>query len=230
MGIILVLRRKYGGISSAAKCGLSGVSFLTMDTTGIILGVLTIIAIILGPIVALDLQRRLDRGRETRDRKLWVFKTLMSFRATALSPHFVQALNLIEVEFDSKNEKEKAVLTAWKVLLDHFGDLAAPKLPPNADEKTATLTTNLLLAMGKCLGYDFDEVQIKKGAYYPMGLGNVEQEQHAVRRGVLDVLSGKRRIPVGIFEDKFPPITLPVIEEPAARELPKAEEPKKLQG
>jgi hypothetical protein len=200
-----------------------------MDRTGIVLSILTIIAIIVGPIVALELQRRLDKGREAKNRKLWVFKTLMSYRATFLSPQFVQALNLIDVEFDGKNEQEKAVLTAWKVLLDHFGELAAPK--PNADEKTATLTTNLLIAMGKCLGYEFDEVQIKKGAYYPMGLGNVEQELHAVRRGVLDVLQGRRRIPVGIFEDKFPPIIMPAIEEePAAKELPKTEEPKKLHG
>ena len=202
-----------------------------MDKTGIVISILTIIAIVVGPIVALDIQRRLDKGREARNRKLWVFKTLMSFRATALSPNFVQALNLIEVEFDSKSEREKAVLIAWKVLLDHFGELGKTPLPPNADEKTATLTTNLLLAMGKCLGYDFDEVQIKKGAYYPMGLGNVEQEQHSVRRGILDVLAGRRRIPVGIFEDKFPAINLPVIEEveAATKALPKAEA-KKLHG
>jgi hypothetical protein len=30
----------------------------------------------------------------------------MSFRAPALSPQFVQALNLIEVQFGTKNEKE----------------------------------------------------------------------------------------------------------------------------
>jgi hypothetical protein len=203
-----------------------------MDTTGIVLSVLTIIAIVVGPIVALDVQRRLDKGREERNRKLWVFKTLMSFRATALAPQFVQALNLIEVEFDSKNENEKAVVVAWKVLLDHFGELGQTKnVPANAAEKTATLTTALLIAMGKCLGYDFDEVQIKKGAYYPMGLGNVEQEQHAVRRGILQVLSGKRRIPVGIFEDKFAEINLPAIdEEPEDKALPNPAEPKKLKG
>ena len=112
----------------------------------------------------------------------------------------------------ASSDKEKAVRNAWKVLLDHFGDLSGPVIPANSTEKTATLTTNLLLAMATALGYDFDEVQIKKGAYYPMGLGNVEQEQHAVRRGILEILSGKRRIPVGVFEDKFPEITLPPIE------------------
>lgn len=198
-----------------------------MDKPAIVLGIITIIAIIVGPIAALEVQRRLDKGREAKNRKLWIFKTLMSFRATPLAPQFVQALNLIDIEFDNKNEREKAVRTAWKVLLDHLGELATPNQPPNINEKTATLSTNLLIAMGKSLGYEFDEIQIKKGAYYPMGLGNVEQEQHAVRRGILDVLQGRRRVPVGIFEDRFPAINLPEI---PAEELPPAKAPDKLLG
>lgn len=194
-----------------------------MDKTGIVLGVLTIIAIVVGPIIALELQRLLDKGRDAKNRKLWVFKILMTYRATPLAPNFVQALNLIDVEFDASTEKEKAVRKAWKVLLDHFGDLGqSTAVSETSAEKTATLTTNLLLAMGRSLGYDFDEVQIKKGAYYPMGLGNVEQEQHALRRGLLDVLQGKRRIPVGVFEDRFPSITLSP-SEPEAKELPATE-------
>ena len=90
---------------------------------------------------------------------------------------------------------------------DHFGDLGGDHPPQNSAEKTAELTTKLLLAMGKSLGYDFDEVQIKKGAYYPMGLGNVEEEQHALRRGLLELLAGKRRMPVGVLEEKFPQFT-----------------------
>jgi hypothetical protein len=84
-----------------------------MDNTGIALGVLTVVAIVCGPIIALQIQRKLDREREALNRKLWVFKTLMSFRATALAPAFVQALNLIDVEFSGHNDKEKAVRNAW---------------------------------------------------------------------------------------------------------------------
>jgi hypothetical protein len=189
-----------------------------MDKTGIILNLLTIIAIVSGPIIALQIQRKLDREREALNRKLWVFKTLMSFRATALAPSFVQALNLIDVEFNGNSDKEKAVRNAWKVLLDHYSDLNKAK-DPNSDtltEKGTQLRANLLMAMGRCLDYDFDEVLVKKGSYYPTGLGNVEAEQHAIRRGVLNVLSGKGRIPVGIFEDKFPPITLDAAEPPPA--------------
>jgi hypothetical protein len=88
-----------------------------MDKIEIAVSLLTIIAIVSGPIIALQVQRKLDREREALNRKLWVFKTLMSFRATALAPSFVQALNLIDVEFNGNDEKEKAVRNAWKVLL-----------------------------------------------------------------------------------------------------------------
>jgi hypothetical protein len=158
----------------------------------LVIDILTILAILSGPIIALELQRRLDKGREARNRKLWVFKNLMAYRNTPLSPNFVQALNLIDIEFEADISTEKAVRTAWKVLLDHFVDLAKYNdsntiVPTSETKKSGDLTTNLLMAMGKALGYDFDEVQIKKGAYYPIFLGNVEQEQHALRRSLLDL-------------------------------------------
>ncbi len=74
--------------------------------------------------------------------------------------------------------------------------------------------------MGKALDYEFDEVQIKKGAYYPIFLGNVEQEQHALRRSLLDVLQGKGRIPVAIFEDRFPAVKVPIPIEDDLKKLP----------
>jgi hypothetical protein len=204
----------------------------------IVIGITSIIAILAGPIVALRLQTRLDKRREAKDRKLKVFKTLMMHRVTPLSPYFVQALNLIDVEFDAANEKP--VRDAWKVLLDHFADIgnltrAGTPLPPNTTEKSATLATTLLLAMGKSLGYEFDEVQIKKGAYYPQGLGDVEQEQNALRRALLDLLEGKRRMPVALFEDRFPEVVkLPEITVDKVvppKELPPPEYPvKKLPG
>jgi hypothetical protein len=181
-----------------------------MDNVSIAFNSITILAIVAGPILALQVQRWLDAGREAKTRKLWIFRTLMSYRATRIAPAFVQALNLIGLDFDGSNKKEKQVLTAWRVLLDHLSDAASIK----DDDKTATLTTDLLIAMGKCVGYEFNPVEIKKGAYHPVGLVNIEEESHAVRRQVLEVLSGNRRVPVAVFEDKFPPITMPTTEIP----------------
>lgn len=162
---------------------------------------LTIAAILVSPVIALELEKWLGSRRATRDRKLYIFKTLMTYRATPLSPLFVQALNLIDVEFGSA--KEKLVRDAWKELLDHFYNYKAAADP---QDKTRDLTAVLLAAMGKSLGYDFDKVYLKKAAYYPEGLGNVEIEQNTLRRNLLDLLDGKRKFPVAIFEQKFPPL------------------------
>jgi len=193
-----------------------------MDATGIVLGAITILAIIVGPIAALWVQRKLDEGRDERNRKMWVFKTLMSNRAVRTSPAYVQALNLIDVEFTANSDKEKAVRDAWKELMDLYKDF---NVTPNAADKSTELNAVLLAAMGKALGYSFDKVYLKKGAYYPEFLGNVELEQHALRRALLDLFAGKRRIPVGVFEEKFPEIKVPKIE---TTELPAQEEQKKL--
>ncbi len=191
----------------------------TVGILTIIVGFLTVVAIVAGPIVALQLQRSLDNRRAARDRKLYIFKTLMTYRVTTVAPAFVQALNLIDIEFAGNNAKEKAVREAWKVLLDHFIDLREPntKEKPVAltVDKSATLTTNLLKAMGTCLGYDFDEVHLKKGAYYPQFLVNVENEQHQLRRETLELLAGQRKLPIAVFEDKFPDL-LPISKANAA--------------
>ena len=81
--------------------------------------------------------------------------------------------------------------------------MGGDKLVPNGLEKSQNLLTNLLLAMGKCLRYDFDEVHVKKGGYYPRGLVNVEEEQHILRRGLLELLDGKRKLPIAVFEERF---------------------------
>ena len=44
----------------------------------------------------------------------------MTYRVTPLNANFVQALNLIDVEFIADNDNERAVRDAWKELLDHF--------------------------------------------------------------------------------------------------------------
>jgi len=186
-----------------------------MDNTALILGVigtilsaLTIFAIYYGPIKALKIQRTLDSEREDKNRKLSIFKTLMSYRVTRLAHPFAQALNLIDIEFTGNNLQEKAVREAWKELNDLYANY---NTTINAEDKANELVAALLAAMGKCLGYDFDKVYLKKGGYYPAFLFNVEMEQHTLRRQLLEVLdgTGRRKIPVAIFEQKFPDVGLP---------------------
>jgi hypothetical protein len=178
------------------------------DTTSTLL---SIAAVLLSPVIALQVQRWLDEQRSAKARKLQIFKTLMTYRGTPLAPNFVQALNTIDVEFTAESESERAVRVAWKILLDHFLNYSASSNPV---EKTQALTASLLLAMGKSLGYEFDEVYLKKGAYYPELHLNMEQDLHSIRRGFVELLEGRRRIPVAIFEQKFLDLVDPTLAKP----------------
>ena|ERR1700676_889006 len=180
---------------------------------GAALSVISIFAIYYGPISALKIQRTLDEARDAKNRKLQIFKTLMTYRVTPVNSNFVQSLNLIDVEFTGNNEKEKAVREAWKKLLDHLNDY---NTVPNALERSRELTAILLAAMGKCLDYQFDKVYLKKGAYYPEFAVNVETEQHTLRKQFLELLdgTGTRKLPIAVFEKKFPDL----IDQPKKRE------------
>jgi hypothetical protein len=63
--------------------------------------ILTIIALILGPILTVQVQKFIDRAKEGKNRRLWVFKTLMATRHATLSIDHVAALNRIDLEFDA---------------------------------------------------------------------------------------------------------------------------------
>jgi hypothetical protein len=187
---------------------MSTTTTVVLGVIGVILSAITIFAIYYGPIKALKIQRDLDDQREVKNRKLSIFKTLMSNRSTRLTYPYVQALNLIDVEFTAANDGEKAVRDAWKELHDLYSNY---KTTPNAEEKSFELSIALLGAMARSLGYDFDKVHLKRGGYYPDFFGRIEAEQHALRGQLLELLdgTGKRKVPIAMFEQKFPDIKPP---------------------
>jgi hypothetical protein len=68
--------------------------------------ILTIFAIIIGPIAAVQIEKQLHRSRANWERKTSIFKTLMATRGAVLSYSHVEALNRIDLEFsDKKNMK-----------------------------------------------------------------------------------------------------------------------------
>ena len=158
--------------------------------------ILSIIAILAGPIVAVQLTRYLDVKKEVRERKLWVFKTLMATRAYALSPVHVEALNRIDLEFKVNISGEREVIETWRQYLDLLGNRQMPF--EQWDLRRVDLLVDMLYHMGHALGYKFDKIQIKNGTYSPVAHGRIEAENDAIRQGVLDILQGKRELPIKI--------------------------------
>jgi len=162
---------------------------------------INLLAILLGPILAVQIQKCLERQKEGKLRKLDVFKTLMATRGNVLSHHHVEALNRIDLEF-SNNNKYKAVISAWK---EYFDNLAI-KVDTNEQivvwtDKNVELLANLLYEMGKALGYKFDRALIKRNWYSPVGHANIEKKQELIRDGIIDILNGEFPLQMKVVSD-----------------------------
>ena len=183
---------------------------------------LMITAVLLGPLIAVQLTRYLDNKKEERERKLQVFKTLMATRAYTVSWDHVGALNRIDLEFNKKTAMEKSVIDAWKAYLDLLSEKSLT--PEQWNIRRIDLLVELLHTMAKVLDYDFDKTHIKNSSYSPVGHGTIEEEQKALRVGLIEVLAGNRKIPISVAEmplTSTAQTTLPATAESAIRVTPR---------
>jgi hypothetical protein len=162
--------------------------------------ILTIIAIIVGPIAAVQIEKYLQRNRDSKNRKESIFKTLMATRGTVLSYSHVEALNRIDLEF-SNDKKYKKIIDSWKEYFDNLSQHATDEQLPVWSARNDELLANLLYEMGKAFNYKFDKVLIKRNVYSPVGHSNVEREQQALRHGIIDLLNGNRAVPMTLIQD-----------------------------
>jgi len=166
-------------------------------------------ATLLGPVLAVQAQKALERIRERRSRKSEVFHTLMATRAARVSAEHVKALNMIDLVFyghrvlgiPRRSKSEQAVLDAWREYHDHLGTQADEKTQEIWNVKGEELLINLLFAMAIDVGYKFDRVQLKKGAYSPIAHGNLELEHNILRQLALQVMSGKQALKMEVITD-----------------------------
>ena len=63
--------------------------------------IIMIIAIIVGPIIAVRITEKLRLKKDSRDRKVHIFRTLMATRSAPLAAMHIEALNLVELEFQA---------------------------------------------------------------------------------------------------------------------------------
>ena len=157
---------------------------------------LTIIAIFTGPIVAVQLTRHLDKKKEIRERKLQVFKTLMATRQYTISYDHVLTLNKIDLEFNGNNKNEKEVINAWKAYLDSLSTKSESS--EFLFTKRTELLVELLHKMAIVLDYDFDKTHIKNSSYAPIAHVDIEDQDRAIRKGIIEILDGKKEIPMHI--------------------------------
>jgi hypothetical protein len=183
------------------------VQFNIITIAVIVNAVLVILATVLGPVIAVWITRKIDADRAKTARKLDVFRAMMRNRRMHLSPHYVNAFNLIEVEFQGVEPVEQAFKGV-------FAHMSAQAGQPDWFDKFRRLTTRLLYAMGKNLGYEMEQLDVLEGGYNPTAFGQLEEEQATFRRLIIEVLQGKRSLPIYQGPGPTPPSQDPAPTKP----------------
>lgn len=158
-----------------------------------------IVATLLGPILAVQAQKAVERARERSNRKAWVFHTLMATRAASVSTEHVRALNMIDIVFYGKrilgmhrrSKTEDSVLDAWHEYLDHLNTQYEQEDLSLWATRGNEIFINLLFALAMDVGFRFERVQLGKGAYSPVAHAETEYEQEQLRKNAGKVLSGE---------------------------------------
>src|SRR6266571_9470615 len=171
-----------------------------------------LIAVLLGPVLAVQAQKWIERARENNNRKLWIFHTLMATRAARVSADHVKALNMIDLAFygrrffsmNYKTKREKQIADSWKEYFDHLHQSFPDAELSNWTSRGEELFINLLFAISRDVSFDFDRVSLKRGIYSPRAHGEFEFELLAIRKLLLRVLSGETSLNMAITSLPIP--------------------------
>ena len=168
--------------------------------------IVTVLAIVIGPLLAVRLQRKADEEREKRTRKYMILNILMRTRSEKLGSEHVGALNLIQLEFYGNTN----VISAYKKYSD-FLNSHFPTDQTALDRHTThgtSLFLDLLFEIARDLKFDFDKSDLQRLSYFPIGLFNFNDNLWANMHLFREVLEGKRPLVITDFlpkHDGIPP-------------------------
>src|ERR1700693_3099475 len=145
---------------------------------------ITIAAIFLGPIAAVQVQKFIERTTAEKDERRFIFKTLMRTRGNPTSRDHVDALNMIQFTFSNNTEADSAVRRKWEIYLNHL-NIPYPINESEASQwdwnsKQRRCSTDLLMVLAKAFDYPIDEEHINR-FYAPMALVKESVEITAIR-------------------------------------------------
>jgi hypothetical protein len=174
-----------------------------MDLSVKVTDLAIVFATLVGPILAVRIQKMMDRRGEQERRQVEVYRALMASRANPNSPQYVNALNAVPLEF----HKVRPVMDAWTDLLLHLNSNGDAN--PEAWARTRVdRFVNLLKALGVALRYDFRDAELTDHAYFPTWQLNLSNDQEILRKGLVDLMKGDKSLPMKVTEIALNPDAL----------------------
>ncbi|MDB5712740.1 MAG: hypothetical protein JWO15_137 [Sphingomonadales bacterium] len=122
---------------------------------------ITIVALVLGPVSAVAIQLASERRRKIRELQSQTMRMLVSTRHMPSDAAYSTAINMIPLDFN----KNKKVMAAWK---DYIATITYRASPENIDEHNRQIIskqTALIFEIMKLLGYELSETDIQTSAY-----------------------------------------------------------------
>lgn len=178
---------------------------------------LTIAAALLGPILAIQAQKWLERSQARRAMKDGIFRTLMATRAALLAPEHVQALNMIDIAFYGRRifgrqlqtGAERKVCTARRSYFDVLNNAPEDVQSDSQYRTWESLRSDrffaLLEQIAVAQNFEFDPTELRRAVYSPVKHGAIEGEQEAIRSGLAKLFKGETALPMRVVNFPEPP-------------------------
>lgn len=168
--------------------------------------VLTLLAIIAGPMLGVWIGGKLQTYRERARRRADIFYTLMRTRSHRIAYEHVVALNAVETEYYS----DTSIIESWKEYIDTLTPL--PESSSDLDHRNNADNRNkkfvkLLSKLGKKVGIKIDEIDTLESNYMPQGWIDNENEERYLRQVLISMLS-RGHFPVQIKDSASNPPNL----------------------
>ncbi|HEY5057070.1 MAG TPA: DUF6680 family protein [Acidobacteriaceae bacterium] len=158
--------------------------------------ILTLIALVAGPALAVGIQLWFERRREVRRTKISILDALMAYRGRLGHPDSVSAINRVELVFHDDNR----VTGKLRALIEHMErerNLPEAEKQGGWDERS-DLLTELIASAAESLGYKFSHNAIKRIAYLPQGMIDENEYTTEVRKHILTVVKGESPLLVSV--------------------------------
>ena len=162
-----------------------------------------VFATIAGPILAVWAAEWRQARRADRERKEWVFRTLMSTRAARLRIEHVMAINQIDFAFPRKSCA--SVQDAWGLYRQHLRHPDSisefPAIKQAWQSKSNDLLADLLHQMAIDLHILFSKSEITDNSYYPDAYVTGEITHQKTQELLLQVLENGRPINIRVISN-----------------------------
>jgi hypothetical protein len=171
---------------------------------------LTLLAIVVGPIVAVCISLIIEARRRSRDQRLHVFRIIMTTRHLPGDPGYSSSINLVPVEF----HRSRDVINAYNEYIESTRFRVQLGEEDKQNRLLASKQAKLIFEMANDLGFRLRESDLEIQAYAADGFikrDNIVLDAFLAIREVAEVLKVQTQILMG---EQIRPSDPPTVEQP----------------